>query len=182
MLVFRHLLRFYFLTAPKCLKTLDSTPRVVEVGLAHYQRTHRWIVFEAKRYRLMRSMSDFGQDHYTHHNQPSGILRELTNALHERTVSSEPDAPDGPGVDGNLSRRRQGGSHLQSREQDQEPVHRFRISGSGARSSGQGQEVETVWTPIGVPVYDFTWSRNRDGPMKMLAGYHGYLQADAAQP
>jgi transposase len=32
----------------------------------------------------------------------------------------------------------------------------------------------------GEVVYDFTWSRNRDGPMRMLAGYRGYLQADAA--
>ena len=32
----------------------------------------------------------------------------------------------------------------------------------------------------GDAVYDFTWSRNRDGPLKMLAGYRGYLQADAA--
>lgn len=29
-------------------------------------------------------------------------------------------------------------------------------------------------------VYDFTWQRNRDGPMKMLETYAGYLQADAA--
>jgi transposase len=29
-------------------------------------------------------------------------------------------------------------------------------------------------------VYDFTWQRNRDGPMKMLESYAGYLQADAA--
>jgi transposase len=32
----------------------------------------------------------------------------------------------------------------------------------------------------GEVLYDFTWSRNRDGPMRMLAGYRGYLQADAA--
>lgn len=32
----------------------------------------------------------------------------------------------------------------------------------------------------GEVVYDFTWQRNRDGPMKMLVGYTGYLQADAA--
>lgn len=32
----------------------------------------------------------------------------------------------------------------------------------------------------GDAVYDFTWSRNRDGPMRMLTGYRGYLQADAA--
>jgi len=32
----------------------------------------------------------------------------------------------------------------------------------------------------GEAVYDFTWSRNRDGPLKMLANYRGYLQADAA--
>jgi hypothetical protein len=29
-------------------------------------------------------------------------------------------------------------------------------------------------------VYDFTWSRNRDGPLKMLANYRGYLQVDVA--
>lgn len=29
-------------------------------------------------------------------------------------------------------------------------------------------------------VYDFTWARNREGPMRMLEGYRGYLQADAA--
>ena len=33
---------------------------------------------------------------------------------------------------------------------------------------------------LGEVVYDFTWSRNRDGPLKMLAGYRGYLQVDAA--
>src|SRR5580692_7610756 len=33
---------------------------------------------------------------------------------------------------------------------------------------------------LGDVVYDFTWSRNRDGPLKMLAGYRGYLQVDAA--
>jgi len=33
---------------------------------------------------------------------------------------------------------------------------------------------------LGDQVYDFTWSRSRDGPMEMLEGYQGYLQADAA--
>jgi len=33
---------------------------------------------------------------------------------------------------------------------------------------------------LGEVVYDFTWSRNRDGPLKMLSGYRGYLQVDAA--
>jgi transposase len=32
----------------------------------------------------------------------------------------------------------------------------------------------------GEVVYDFTWARNRDGPLRMLTGYRGYLQADAA--
>lgn len=32
----------------------------------------------------------------------------------------------------------------------------------------------------GEVVYDFTWARNRDGPLKMLADYRGYLQVDAA--
>ena len=29
-------------------------------------------------------------------------------------------------------------------------------------------------------IYDFTWARNREGPMRMLEGYRGFLQADAA--
>ena len=29
---------------------------------------------------------------------------------------------------------------------------------------------------LGEVVYDFTWSRNRDGPLKMLANYRGYLR------
>ncbi len=33
---------------------------------------------------------------------------------------------------------------------------------------------------LGEVVYDFTWSRNRDGPLKMLSSYRGYLQVDAA--
>lgn len=40
-----------------------------------------------------------------------------------------------------------------------------------------------LWVYRGEPgdvVYDFTWARNRDGPLKMLADYRGYLQVDAA--
>ena len=33
---------------------------------------------------------------------------------------------------------------------------------------------------LGDVVYDFTWTRNRDGPLRMLANYRGYLQVDAA--
>ena len=35
---------------------------------------------------------------------------------------------------------------------------------------------------LGEVVYDFTWARNRDGPLKTLANYRGYLQVDAAPP
>lgn len=33
---------------------------------------------------------------------------------------------------------------------------------------------------FGEVIYDFTWSRSRDGPLRMLEDYRGYLQADAA--
>ena len=33
---------------------------------------------------------------------------------------------------------------------------------------------------LGEVVYDFTWARNRDGPLTMLADFRGYLQVDAA--
>jgi len=32
----------------------------------------------------------------------------------------------------------------------------------------------------GEVVYDFTWARNRDGPLRRLGAYRGYVQADAA--
>ena len=32
----------------------------------------------------------------------------------------------------------------------------------------------------GSAFYDFTWQRNSEGPLRLLAGYQGYLQADAA--
>jgi hypothetical protein len=49
----------------------------------------------------------------------------------------------------------------------------------------RAQEIRTghLWVyrgELGEVVYDFTWSRNRDGPLKMLAHYRGYLQVDAA--
>jgi transposase len=41
-----------------------------------------------------------------------------------------------------------------------------------------------LWVYVGdaehpFTIYDFTWTRNRDGPQQILKGYHGYLQADA---
>jgi transposase len=33
---------------------------------------------------------------------------------------------------------------------------------------------------FGEVVYDFTWARSREGPMRMLEGFRGYAQADAA--
>lgn len=33
---------------------------------------------------------------------------------------------------------------------------------------------------LGEVVYDFTWARNRDVPLKMLSNYRGYLQVDAS--
>lgn len=41
-----------------------------------------------------------------------------------------------------------------------------------------------LWVYIGdadhpFTIYDFTWTRNRDGPEKFLRGYRGYLHADA---
>ncbi|MCK6556235.1 IS66 family transposase [Candidatus Binatia bacterium] len=51
------------------------------------------------------------------------------------------------------------------------------------------QEVERVYRnghmwvyrgELGDVVYDFDWQRNKGSPSRMLAGYRGYLQADAA--
>jgi hypothetical protein len=58
-----------------------------ELGLAigRTQRRrprHEWFVFEARRFRLQRSLSDLnGTDPYIHRAQPRQVLVELTNAL-----------------------------------------------------------------------------------------------------
>jgi hypothetical protein len=55
---------------------------------------------------------------------------------------------------------------------------RDRIDGRPKRKSPG-----TLWAYIGeqypYSVYDFTESRARDGPAQFLAGFHGYLHADA---
>jgi hypothetical protein len=74
--------------------TLDrnppATPRFnmpFELGLAVAtslvtSRSHQWYLFEARPYRINKSLSDLnGTDPYIHGNQPEGVLRELTNAL-----------------------------------------------------------------------------------------------------
>ena len=77
-----------------------KTPRfnmAFELGLAvahatHVNREHRWYVFEAKQFRVLKSLSDInGTEPYIHDGRPTGILRELTNALarneHKPTVA-----------------------------------------------------------------------------------------------
>ncbi len=76
-----------------------KTPRFnmpFELGLAvaraeHVDRSHRWYVFETKRFRALKSLSDInGTEVYIHGGSPIGVLRELTNALsrsrHKPTV------------------------------------------------------------------------------------------------
>ena len=50
-------------------------------------------------------------------------------------------------------------------------------------TGGEGSRQGRFWTYIGeeypYSVYDFTESRARDGPARFLAGFQGYLQADA---
>jgi len=67
-----------------------GTPRFnmpFELGLAigrtqRRKTAHEWFVFEARRFRLQRSLSDLnGTDPYIHLAQPQRVLVELTNAL-----------------------------------------------------------------------------------------------------
>jgi hypothetical protein len=70
------------------------TPRFnmpFELGLAvawsqHRDPNHKWFVFESKRYRLSKSLSDLdGTQVYVHEKTPIGILRQLSNALARKT-------------------------------------------------------------------------------------------------
>jgi hypothetical protein len=67
-----------------------KTPRFnmpFELGLAvagtgRGRNRHRWYVFEAKKFRVLKSLSDMnGTEAYIHGGTPTGVLRELTNAL-----------------------------------------------------------------------------------------------------
>jgi hypothetical protein len=59
-----------------------------ELGLAvspRRSRAHEWFVFEERRHRLMKSLSDLnGTDPHIHGGKPEGVLRGLTNALVRR--------------------------------------------------------------------------------------------------
>lgn len=67
-----------------------------ELGLAvawaeHKGKAHRWFVFESKKFRALKSLSDInGTEVYIHDNRPIGVMRGLTNALarsnHKPTV------------------------------------------------------------------------------------------------
>lgn len=67
-----------------------------ELGLAvaqaqHLDQEHRWYIFESKRFRVLKSLSDpNGTEPYIHGGRPIGVLRELTSALarsrHKPTV------------------------------------------------------------------------------------------------
>jgi hypothetical protein len=68
-----------------------ATPRFnmpFELGLAvttSRDRPHDWFVFEERRHRLMKSLSDLnGTDPHIHDGEPEGVLRALTNALVRR--------------------------------------------------------------------------------------------------
>jgi len=62
-----------------------NMPFELGLAVAHAKRTgtkHRWYVFEAKRFRVLKSLSDInGTEAYVHEGRPTGVLRELTNAL-----------------------------------------------------------------------------------------------------
>lgn len=71
-----------------------QTPRFnmpFELGLAvaweaAAPSSHRWFVFEAVPHRLQKSLSDLGgTDVYIHEYKPSGVLRQLANALSRST-------------------------------------------------------------------------------------------------
>ena len=71
-------------------RTPPATPRFnmpFELGLTVGQTTsrysqHTWFVFEMRRWRLQKSLSDLnGTDPYVHQGTPNGVFRELSNAF-----------------------------------------------------------------------------------------------------
>lgn len=57
-----------------------------ELGLAVAagmgRRTHQWFAFEARSYRVLKTLSDLnGYEAFTHSENPVGVLREIGNAF-----------------------------------------------------------------------------------------------------
>lgn len=90
---------FHDLSRVELDRKRPPTPRFnmpFELGLAvawaHQEdREHEWYIFEAKSHRLAKSLSDLdGTQIYIHAGTPTGVLRQLTNALarstHQPTV------------------------------------------------------------------------------------------------
>jgi hypothetical protein len=54
---------------------------------------HTWFIFEAKNYRLQKSLSDLnGSDPQIHGGQASGVMRELSNVF--RRPKNQPTVPE----------------------------------------------------------------------------------------
>ena len=79
-----------------CVDISGGVPRFnmpFELGLAVAiklaDRRYRWFVMEARRHRLLRSLSDLnGHDPFIHEGKPTGVLRALRNAF--RTQRTPP--------------------------------------------------------------------------------------------
>jgi hypothetical protein len=81
---------FHDLSRVELESGMPKTPRFnmpFELGLTvarsvNIRGGHRWYVFESKRFRVLKSLSDInGTEVYIHAGSPVGLLRELTNAL-----------------------------------------------------------------------------------------------------
>lgn len=90
---------FHDLSRVQLDRTPPMTPRFnmpFELGLAvswsngPRQTNHTWFVFEARRHRIQKSLSDLnGTDVYIHDGTADGVLRELGNAMvreHQPTI------------------------------------------------------------------------------------------------
>jgi hypothetical protein len=89
-----------------------STPRFnmpFELGLAvawekANPKKHKWFVFEAKAYRVQKSLSDLnGTDPQIHDGHASGVMRELSNVF--RRPRHQPTVPEMMGTFNAISRR-----------------------------------------------------------------------------
>jgi hypothetical protein len=96
---------FHDLSHVRLDRTLPATPRFnmpFELGLVvGWQKAapsgHEWFVFESSRHRLQKSLSDLnGTDPFVYGVDPSGILREIRNALSRQDV--QPSAGQMTGI------------------------------------------------------------------------------------
>lgn len=89
---------------PRCPRFNMPFELGLAVAVAHLERKHTWFMFESKRHRLQKSLSDVnGHDPFVHGGTELGVLRAIRNMF--RWSSARPDVRDLANLLGDLQKQ-----------------------------------------------------------------------------